>query len=193
MDPNIRIGDAERDEAVRRLTTHHSQGRITIEEFDDRVQRAFDARTAGDLLAIFADLPGGPFDEPEPPVAPVPVYGPMLSVTQYQSEPFHRSQWFVWGVLGLVVLTGFRLWPLLALAAAWTWIVGPMVDGFRGVPAPQQFHFRQGDVEGEVRALLLAGRKIEAIKRFREHTGVGLAEAKAAVEEIERRERGIGR
>jgi ribosomal protein L7/L12 len=37
-----------------------------------------------------------------------------------------------------------------------------------------------------IRSLLKAGRKIEAIKIFREQTGFGLAEAKAAVERLER-------
>lgn len=38
----------------------------------------------------------------------------------------------------------------------------------------------------QVRALVLGGQKIEAIKVYREATGVGLAEAKSAVEAIER-------
>ena len=41
-------------------------------------------------------------------------------------------------------------------------------------------------VEGQVRQLLADGRKIEAIRIYREATRVGLAEAKYAVEEIER-------
>jgi ribosomal protein L7/L12 len=40
--------------------------------------------------------------------------------------------------------------------------------------------------EDEIRGLLASGDKIAAIKRFREETGVGLAEAKAAVEALER-------
>ena len=42
------------------------------------------------------------------------------------------------------------------------------------------------DLETQVRALLATGRKIEAIKRAREATGLGLAEAKDWVEAIER-------
>jgi ribosomal protein L7/L12 len=41
-------------------------------------------------------------------------------------------------------------------------------------------------VEGQVRQLLADGQKIEAIRIYREATRVGLAEAKSAVEEIER-------
>ena len=40
----------------------------------------------------------------------------------------------------------------------------------------------QEDFEEEVRRLLDSGNKIQAIKVYREHTGVGLAEAKDAVE-----------
>jgi ribosomal protein L7/L12 len=42
------------------------------------------------------------------------------------------------------------------------------------------------DLNDEILALLAAGNKIQAIKRFREETGTGLAEAKSAVEAIER-------
>ena len=40
--------------------------------------------------------------------------------------------------------------------------------------------------DDELRALIESGQKIEAIKRYREMTGAGLAEAKEAVEAIER-------
>ena len=40
----------------------------------------------------------------------------------------------------------------------------------------------QSAFEDEIRELLASGNKIAAIKRYREEIGVGLAEAKAAVE-----------
>jgi ribosomal protein L7/L12 len=43
--------------------------------------------------------------------------------------------------------------------------------------------------EADLASLVRQGQKIEAIKRFRAQTGVGLAEAKAAVEAIERGEK----
>jgi ribosomal protein L7/L12 len=43
------------------------------------------------------------------------------------------------------------------------------------------------DLDAEIRGLLAANRKIEAIKRAREVLGLGLAEAKHHVEAIERR------
>ncbi len=44
------------------------------------------------------------------------------------------------------------------------------------------------DFEDELRSLLAAGQKIAAIKRYREQTGAGLADAKNAVEALERGE-----
>jgi ribosomal protein L7/L12 len=41
-------------------------------------------------------------------------------------------------------------------------------------------------LDAEVRDLLFSGRKIEAVKHYREATGVGLKEAKDAVEALER-------
>jgi ribosomal protein L7/L12 len=46
----------------------------------------------------------------------------------------------------------------------------------------------QQSLEERIRALLIDGRKIEAVKSYREATGAGLAEAKDAVEAIEHRE-----
>ncbi len=40
-------------------------------------------------------------------------------------------------------------------------------------------------MKNEIRNLLASGRKIEAVKRYREETGVGLTEAKDAVESLE--------
>jgi hypothetical protein len=54
---DIRVSDAERDQAVARLSEHFQAGRLTQEEFEDRSGRALRARTGGDLSALFTDLP----------------------------------------------------------------------------------------------------------------------------------------
>ena len=55
---NLRIGDAERDEAIALLREHMSAGRITAEEFDERMSAALTAKTRGELTVLFNDLPG---------------------------------------------------------------------------------------------------------------------------------------
>lgn len=55
----LRIGDAERNQAVESLAQHYAEGRITQQEFDERSAQAGAARIAADLEPLFADLPGG--------------------------------------------------------------------------------------------------------------------------------------
>lgn len=58
--PEVRIGTAEREEAMALLGEHFSAGRLTLVEFDERVAAAGEARTRGDLIPLFADLPSAP-------------------------------------------------------------------------------------------------------------------------------------
>ncbi|HZQ27878.1 MAG TPA: DUF1707 domain-containing protein [Acidimicrobiales bacterium] len=69
--PSIRISDADRNQAVDFLRQHCSEGRLTLDEFSDRVGGVFAARTKGDLEAVLIDLPGATAAELEPvPAAP---------------------------------------------------------------------------------------------------------------------------
>jgi hypothetical protein len=54
---DIRVSDADRDQAVAELSEHFQAGRLTQEEFDDRSGRALQARTGRELSALFTDLP----------------------------------------------------------------------------------------------------------------------------------------
>jgi hypothetical protein len=53
----VRVSDAERDAVVERLNVATSEGRLTLEEFGDRVSDALAARTRGDLDRLVLDLP----------------------------------------------------------------------------------------------------------------------------------------
>jgi hypothetical protein len=56
----LRASDDERNEALRALATHFSEGRLDRAEFDERADAALEARTLGDLRALFTDLPTRP-------------------------------------------------------------------------------------------------------------------------------------
>ena len=57
------VGDAQRDHAVTLLGGHCAAGRLTLDEFSERVGVAFAARTRGELEATLADLPSSTFWE----------------------------------------------------------------------------------------------------------------------------------
>lgn len=70
-----RIGDAERDRAAEYLREHMSVGRLTQDEFDERLTAALQARTSADLEPLFADLPAPkPGQENASTGSPWPVY-----------------------------------------------------------------------------------------------------------------------
>lgn len=56
-DPKLRASDDDRERAVTLLQEHHAAGRLTAEEFNERIDRAYAARTLGELDELMADLP----------------------------------------------------------------------------------------------------------------------------------------
>lgn len=64
--PEIRIGNAEREEALQRLSEHFAAGRLSVAEFDERSAVVAAARTRGELDEVFTDLPAPVI--PAPPV-----------------------------------------------------------------------------------------------------------------------------
>jgi Domain of unknown function (DUF1707) len=53
----MRVGDSEREAAAAELREHYASGRLTLDELNDRIDRAFAAKTRGDLDALMRDLP----------------------------------------------------------------------------------------------------------------------------------------
>jgi hypothetical protein len=56
-DRDVRASDAEREAVVEQLQRALAQGRLTVAEFDERVQAAYAARTLGALADLTRDLP----------------------------------------------------------------------------------------------------------------------------------------
>jgi hypothetical protein len=54
---DVRASDAERDAVVGRINRAVGEGRLTLDEFSDRLQLAYAARTRGDLDPLLRDLP----------------------------------------------------------------------------------------------------------------------------------------
>jgi hypothetical protein len=55
--PNIRVGDAERESVAAQLREHYGDGRLTLDELNERLDRTFAARTYGELNTVTTDLP----------------------------------------------------------------------------------------------------------------------------------------
>jgi Domain of unknown function (DUF1707) len=117
-DEQLRVGDRERHEAVTALGDHFAVGRLDQQEFDERVQAAYAARTRVDLRRLFVDLP-----EPAP-FRPTPQRTPAVASAP-GGRPW-RAPAFVFPLLPLLfvalivvsVITGVPVFPLFFL---WIW------------------------------------------------------------------------
>jgi hypothetical protein len=123
-DPNIRASDADRDRTVSLLREHHAAGRLTTEEFGERLDRAFTAKTVGDIDALLKDLPGIDFYRlPDAALTRYPRRRPPAVPRSGRSAPW-LAAWSVWlsvsavcfVVWGLTSAPGY-IWPL--------WVAGP--------------------------------------------------------------------
>src|ERR1700736_3932823 len=54
---NVRVGDADRDAVATQLREHYADGRLTLEELNERLDQAFAAKTKADLNTVMRDLP----------------------------------------------------------------------------------------------------------------------------------------
>jgi hypothetical protein len=76
MNSSMRAATADRERAVDVLKAGFTEGRLTQDEYNDRMGRAYAARTYGELTTLTADLPAGVMPAVWP--TPTPVYQPSM-------------------------------------------------------------------------------------------------------------------
>jgi hypothetical protein len=111
----VRIGDAERDRAIAALGDHFAAGRLSREEFDERVEAAMQARFDHDLGPLFADLP---VPEPVPDqlvgerrasMWPVLMWlMPLMLLATVITAVLANAPWILWGFFWVFLFSG--LW-----------------------------------------------------------------------------------
>jgi Domain of unknown function (DUF1707) len=109
----LRIGDAERDVALRELGEHFAAGRIDETEFDERASVALSARTQPELDVLFADLPRPRPSRGHPPgrtSAPYPLLFPVLLFLLLTFMVATESLWVLVPVLWLWLATRWWRW-----------------------------------------------------------------------------------
>jgi hypothetical protein len=112
----------DRDRAVDVLRLAAGDGRLTLEDLDERVGAALTARTYGELTALVADLPTARDAPAGPPRAPGPK--DLVRIECHHSGAGRRGQWLVPRRSQLRVRTGnvtldftqaILSWPVLQI------------------------------------------------------------------------------
>lgn len=106
VNPAWLASSADRERAVGVLRAGFTEGRLTQDELDDRVARAYAARTYGQLWELTSDLPAGALPYPQFP------HGQAVMVAPEAAAP---SQWKPAAAL---IVTALIIFTLAALITA---------------------------------------------------------------------------
>jgi Domain of unknown function (DUF1707) len=120
-EPHLRAADADRAAVATLLGEHMSAGRLTLDEYDQRLARAYAAKTYGELDQLTADLPAAV----PAPRAPATTTPSEVAGAGGHDDP---HSWRAWLTTSLIVLT---VWAATSLASweflyFWpVWVIGP--------------------------------------------------------------------
>lgn len=148
---SLRLSNDERDRAVAELHSHAEQGRLSAEELQQRTAEARVAVTRGDLVPLFADLPGalhldGQATENPPTAAPGVAAAPNSSSgypSQWDRDRDRREPRTRWGLLlvsvmpFISVILFFLTGMVWGYQYSWLWfllipLTGALVYGIDG-------------------------------------------------------------
>ncbi len=126
----MRASDADRQEVIERLRAALDEGRLKMEEYIDRMGRASEAVTYGDLAPLYADLPESAVARQEPrPPAPAAQQPAPPAVTSRGGMPTAlKVLWTIWAA---IVAINLVIWALVSATTAhliypWPlWVAGP--------------------------------------------------------------------
>lgn len=129
-EPHLRAADADRAAVADVLGRHMAAGRLTVAEYDERLTRAYAARTYGELADLTTDLPDdGSAPPPVASGATVAAQGP--SPVRWGAHGWHGADpgdWRSWSSTAAIVLA---IWAATSLASweflyFWPmWVIGP--------------------------------------------------------------------
>jgi hypothetical protein len=126
----IRAADADRQAVADQLRAALDEGRLELHEYDERLQRAYAAKTYGELSALLADLPAA-VPVPRRPDDGVPDADAVPAVVGSNAELTRRWLHEVWGSWGSAVGITSTIWLITCVAAQdlqyyWpVWVAGP--------------------------------------------------------------------
>ncbi len=162
----MRAADVDREATADRLRAALNEGRLDLNEYDERLRRAYGAKTYGELDELLTDLPGS---RPAETSLPAPrTAGKSPAVDRDQAAESTRSVWLlgVWGPWLKVALILTAIWFVSQLGEGefddyWPiWVLGPWgavvlyqtIQGLaHGAPEKDAERRRRKQVEREAR------------------------------------------
>jgi hypothetical protein len=128
----MRAADADRERVAARLRAALDEGRLTLDELDERLREAYAAKTFGDLDRVVADLPATVPAERSQLAPAGPDRAPRVPASRQEENPklpaWLSASWRLWLV---AVGVNLVIWFLVSVSTGdpayfWPmWVAGP--------------------------------------------------------------------
>lgn len=118
-DPSVRAADADREATAERLRQSHAEGRLDVQEFQERLDQCYKAKTIGELDQLVGDLPSTERPPAHRPrwrhVTMVPLVPILITLLLISAATGHHHHFGLWILIPLFFLA--RFWRL----RRWWW------------------------------------------------------------------------
>ncbi|MFC7590189.1 DUF1707 domain-containing protein [Nonomuraea antimicrobica] len=115
--PEMRASDADRDRVAAILREHTAQGRITMDEFNERLEQLYQSKTYGELARLTSDLPDVDLRH--------------LPVKATEKRDLHSGMRAAWGAWAVASGVNWVIWLIVSVTSSdmvypWPlWVMGP--------------------------------------------------------------------
>jgi hypothetical protein len=112
----LRAADSDRAKVADRLRVALDEGRLSLGEYDERLQQAYAAKTYGELDKLMVDLPAtAPAERSQ--VVPRPAASPEEAKAGSGAGPAEVGRWLagVWGAWLVAVLVNVVIWAAVSI------------------------------------------------------------------------------
>lgn len=125
--PEMRASDGDRDKVASVLREHYAQGRLTTEEFDERLEQLYTSKTYGELAVLTSDLP----DVDLRRLPEVPSRAPERARAGGGKDAQNKGLAAAWGAWATASGVNWVIWLIIGLTGGdfpypWPlWVMGP--------------------------------------------------------------------
>jgi len=121
----LRAADSDRHKIAEQIKSALDEGRLSLQEYDDRVRHAYAARTYAELLILVADLP-------RPGVSAAEVHARQEADARRAARRLPTALlvlWTIWGAMAAVNLVIYGLVAASVAGDVYPWPVWMLVPG----------------------------------------------------------------
>ncbi len=121
----LRAADTDRQRIAGQLKAALDEGRLSLDEYDERVRDAYAAKTYGELLVLVADVPRAGMSATD-------LHAKQLAQAERDARKLPTALLVLWTIYGSIFVVNLVVWALVAATVAgdlYPWPIWLLVPG----------------------------------------------------------------